>query len=98
MTYPQAASENASLIDVAESGYEISAAYLDGDGIVVRLFNAAGDAALQKIKFGFPVSQAEEIDLNGNVTARHDVRRKGGRSEIEIGMPRFGLKTLRLTK
>ena len=98
VTYPQAAPENASLIDVAESGYEISAAYLNGDGIVVRLFNAAGDAALQKIKFGFPVSQAEEIDLNGNVTARHDVRRKGGRSEIEIGMPRFGLKTLRLTK
>lgn len=96
--YPQAAPENASLIDVAESGYEISAAYLDGDGIVVRLFNAAGNADPQRVKFGFPVSKAEEVDLNGNVTARCDVRRKGGRSEIELGMPRFGLKTLRLTK
>lgn len=44
----QAAADEASLIDAAGTGYEISAAYLDGEQIVVRLFNADGDGTPQK--------------------------------------------------
>lgn len=95
---PQAAPENASLIDASGSGYELSAAYLDGDATVVRFFNADGNGAPRKIRFGIPLSKVEETDLDGNVTARYDIRKRGKGSEIEITMPRFGLKTLRLTK
>ena len=80
------------------TGYEISAAYLDGEQIVVRLFNADGDGTPQKIRFAFPLSKVEQTDLNGNATAACAIRKRGGVSEIEVAMPRFGLKTLRLTK
>ena len=66
--------------------------------IVVRLFNADGDGTPQKIRFAFPLSKVEQTDLNGNATAACAIRKRGGVSEIEVAMPRFGLKTLRLTK
>jgi alpha-mannosidase len=95
---PHATLENVSLIDVAGSGYEISAAYLCDDDIIVRLFNADGDNAPQTIKFGTPLSKVEEIDLNGNTVAGiHTTSTKAG-TELELKMPRFGLKTLKLTK
>ena len=94
----QAAADEASLIDATGTGYEISAAYLDREQIVVRLFNADGDGTPQKIRFAFPLSKVEQTDLNGNATAACAIRKRGGVSEIEVAMPRFGLKTLRLTK
>lgn len=95
---PHAATGDTSLIDVTGSGYELTAAYLEGDQIVVRLFNADGDAAPRKIRFGFPLSKAEQTDLNGTAKARCDIRKRGHGAEIELAMPRFGLTTLRLTK
>ena len=61
-------------------------------------FNADGDGTPQKIRFAFPLSKVEQTDLNGNATAACAIRKRGGVSEIEVAMPRFGLKTLRLTK
>ena len=94
----QAAADEASLIDATGTGYEFSAAYLDREQSVVRLFNADGDGTPQKIRFAFPLSKVEQTDLNGNATAACAIRKRGGVSEIEVAMPRFGLKTLRLTK
>lgn len=90
--------ENVSLIDVGMSGYEISAVYTTDKGIVVRLFNANGDASPQKVKFGFPLSEIAEIDLNGNIICKNKLRKKRGGHEISIEMPRFGIKTLFLSK
>lgn len=95
---PKAGAGEASLIDTGESGYEISAAYTDGGATIVRLFNASGSDSVQKIRFGFPVAKAEIVDLNGHVLAACDVCRTGNVSQVEVSMPRFGLKTLRLTK
>ena len=71
---------------------------LDREQIAVRLSNADGDGTPQKIRFAFPLSKVEQTDLNGNATAACAIRKRGGVSEIEVAMPRFGLKTLRLTK
>lgn len=90
--------ENVSLIDINKTGYEISAAYLSGDDIIVRFFNADGGRFPQTIKFGMPLSKVEEIDLNGNTIATlNTVKTKAG-TEFELEMPRFGLRTLKLTK
>jgi alpha-mannosidase len=92
------APENASLINVEGTGYEISAAYLNDDDIIVRIFNADGGDSAQVIKFGMPLSKAEEIDLNGNTIASiHTIKTEAG-TELELKMPRFGLKTFKLTK
>lgn len=90
--------EDRSLIDLRQSGYVISAACMDGSDIILRLFNASGDDTPQRIACTWPVSEVEEIDLNGRTVAACEVQHKDGRTEIETRMPRFGLKTFRLTK
>lgn len=87
---------NVSLINVDGTGYEISAAYLCDGGIIVRLFNADGNDSSQNVKLGMSLSKVEEIDLNGNtITALNTVSVDGG-TELELEIPRFGLKTLKL--
>ena len=50
------------------------------------------------MRFGFPVSKIEEIDLNGRTTGSCDAAVRDGETEVRVAMPRFGLKTFRLTK
>jgi len=95
---PETELKNASLIDICDTGYEISAAYLSGDDIVVRFFNASGNMAPQTIKFGTPLSKIEEIDLNENTLATLKPVKTSTGTELKLVIPRFGLKTLRLTK
>jgi alpha-mannosidase len=92
------APENVSLINVDGTGYEVSAAYLYDDDIIVRFFNADGDDAPQRIKLGMPLSKVEEIDLNGNTISNINTTKAGAGTELELKIPRFGLKTLKLTK
>ena len=42
-----------SLINFQKAGYQICAARILNDGIVIRLFNAEGDDSLQKVIFDF---------------------------------------------
>jgi len=80
-------------IETGKSGYEISAVKKEGDNILVRLFNAEGNASSNKIAFGFPVSGVDEVDLNGNVISTQIVEKDSGKSHIFVSMPRFGIKT-----
>ena len=90
--------ENVSLLDINKTGYELSAAYLSCDDIIVRFFNASGDKSPQIIKFGTSLSKVEEIDLNENKIATLNPVKTGAGMELKIEIPRFGLKTFKLTK
>jgi len=90
--------ENVSLIDIDKTGYELSTAYLSGNDIIVRFFNADGGNSLQNIKIGMPLSKAEEIDLNGKTIAALNTVKTNSGMELKLEMPRFGLRTLKLTK
>lgn len=86
--------QDKSLIDISGTGYEISAAYATGNGIVVRIFNADGDDSKRRIRFGFRAKSISKTDLNGNITGKRKIIGKpGGKCETEVRMPRFGLKT-----
>lgn len=87
--------ENISLINVDGTGYEIAASYLAGGDIIVRLFNAGGNDAPQKVRLGMPVAKVEEVDLNENTIGNVNIENG---NVLKIAMPRFGLKTLRLKK
>ena len=89
--------ENVSLIDINKTGYEISAAYLSGNDFIVRFFNADGNISPQTVKFGMPLSKAEEIDLNGKTIAKLNAVKTNAGTELKLEMPRFGLRTLKLT-
>ena len=89
---------SASMIDLSGSGYGLSAAYPEGDGLVIRLFNASGDATPQSLRLGFVPAKVETTDLAGNPTGELAVRREAEGARIEVAMPRFGLTTLHITR
>lgn len=98
MCYSSVEMKDKSLVDLGDSGYEVSAVKLSDENILLRLFNAQGDDTLRTITLGFPVSAVKEVDLNGRIIAPQAIKNKMNKSEMVISMPRFGLKTFRLKK
>ena len=90
------ADDEASWLDLAGSGYTVSAAYPEGGGLVLRLYNAAGDDAPRTIRFGTRFSRVEAVDLRGEPLESPAVRTRDNGTEVELSIPRFGVKTLRL--
>lgn len=86
----------ASLLDLSDTGYGLSAAYVEDDAVVVRLFNASGDARPQPLRLGFEPAAIDETDLAGNRLAPVAFRTTEHGAEATVSLPRFGLKTLRI--
>lgn len=63
--YSVAKPESKSFISLQNTGYQVSAVYLENGKIVLRLFNSEGNGKLQKVTFDMPLSSVEEVDLNG---------------------------------
>ncbi len=81
---------NKSYFDTGTSGYEVTAFKADADNLIVRLFNTKGDAESQKLTFGFPVSEVQEVDLRGNKIEGKVIHK----NTISLSIPHFGIKTL----
>lgn len=79
-----------SFLSIDKPGYEVTAFKIEGNNILIRFFNAESDDSIKKIKFEFPVSSVEEVDLNGNIITKKVVDQRN----ISMSMPRFGIKTL----
>jgi len=79
-----------SFLSIDKSGYEITAFKMEGNNILIRLFNAEGDNSTKKLGFNFPISSVEEVDLNGNTITKNQLNKKS----ITLSMPHFGIKTL----
>lgn len=83
-----------SFLDLTGSGYQLSAAYLQEGDIVMRLFNAEGDDQPRAIRVSMPIQSIEEVDLNGHCVARPTLTPVAGHTwQLQLSMPRFGLKT-----
>lgn len=83
-----------SLVDLRDSGYQLSAAYLQGGDVVMRLFNAEGDSKPCTIQLALPLAGVEEVDLKGDCVARPQWKSGADNvSRLKVSMPRFGLKT-----
>lgn len=91
---PQAAS----LLDLGDSGYELSAVCMEGGDILLRLYNASGSERPCRLRFGVPLARIEEVSLDGQPLAPVPCRVRGGQTQFEVAMPRFGIRTFRLTK
>lgn len=89
--------ESKSFINLQNTGYQVSAANLVDGKVMVRLFNAEGDNVLRKIAFSMPLSEVEEVDLNGKCIEKKKISKRRGKSEISISMPRFGIRSFLLS-
>jgi hypothetical protein len=62
----------------------------------VRLFNGEGDAAERTVSLDVRPLRVDLVELDGRAVRQLDVRRgSGGRYEVKLALPRFGIRTLR---
>jgi alpha-mannosidase len=86
-----------SLLDASEGGTEITAAYVDNNQVVVRLFNA-GIAGPKHIALYDRVQRVQRVELDGRPIEELPVTRQaGGGKSVTLMMNRFAVKTLHCT-
>lgn len=89
--------KGASLISLDRQSYEITTVEVKDGQLYVRLFNAESDEDPVKVNFGFDPRKVEEVQLDGKVIKTLDIVGGNGAAAAETSMPRFGLKTLRVS-
>jgi len=77
-------------------GWELSTLQKDGEDILLRIFNGAGAEGKGQIMIDGAIKQATLIELSGEVIRNAPVMQQDGKTLIELSMPRFGIRTLRL--
>ncbi len=93
---PAPGDQTRSLVAVSGGGVETPAVLVDGDDLLVRLFNAEGDDAPRTVSLAVKPSRVELVELDGTVIRQLDLApAPGGRFEVRLAMPRFGIRTLR---
>lgn len=85
------------LLQPEREGMELSSLRLEGGYLLARLFNAEATNPEQKLYLDFAAENAAEVGLDGVVIKEIPIRKDGsGRRYVEITIPRFGIRTLRL--
>lgn len=87
-----------SLVDPGNSGWEIPAMFEHEGSIYVRLFNSSGDHQPHDLGFGIEADKTELVELDGRaIETMRPVPGESGRKTVRLSIPRFGIRTLRLS-
>ncbi|MDQ2777397.1 MAG: hypothetical protein M3Y57_21135 [Acidobacteriota bacterium] len=89
------ASEPRSLVQIGGRGVEIPTALIDGSSLIVRLFNAEGDADERSLSIAVKPERAYLVELNGRNIKQLPVEFADGRYGVKLAIPRFGIRTVR---
>ena len=82
------------LLSLDGTGYQLSSLTVDDNGdVLLRLFNADGDSQPHDLPLGFKVKKVAEVDLQGQVVGTPSF----ANGRLTVQMPRFGVRTYRLT-
>lgn len=75
----------------------LSSVNIEGNDLLVRVFNAESDNTPKKIVFNMPPTKMELVELDGSVknvlTAKAE---PGGKSSVSITVPKLGFRTIRI--
>lgn len=85
-----------SLVDVTGTGLQVTTVLVDGNDLLVRLFNAEGDDKNKKIIIGGNAEAANLVELNGTVKETLKIQKSKSNTVLNVAMPRFGIRTIRL--
>lgn len=93
---PDKTAHTRSLVSVSGGGVEIPALLFQGRNLLVRLFNGEGDAAERTVSLDVRPRRVDLVELDGRAVRQLEVLRgSGGRYEVKLALPRFGIRTLR---
>ncbi|MGV3509697.1 MAG: glycoside hydrolase family 38 C-terminal domain-containing protein, partial [Sphingobacteriaceae bacterium] len=96
-TPPDQRNYKRSLLKVDNTGWEISSIVKEKDCLLIRVFNAEGTNAKNKIIVDIPLKTAELVELNGELKEHLAVTRNGNRSSLAFAIPKFGIRTIKVT-
>lgn len=85
-----------SLVDATGTGYQVTTVLVDGDDLLVRVFNAEGNSNKKQLSFGVNALAAELIELNGTTKQTLNLKNTATGCSVDLSMPRFGIRTIRL--
>jgi alpha-mannosidase len=81
---------------IPDAGVEVSSLQIEGNALVVRLFNAEAASPLIRVYLGFAATAVTEVELDGREIRTLPVQKdKSGRRWIELRLPRFGIRTIK---
>lgn len=78
-----------------KKGWVLSSSILDGNDLLLRIFNAEGDDTKGSLNLGFQFSGAQLEELNGEIKQTLGIDRKLPNTEIAISIPKFAFRTIR---
>ena len=85
-----------SAVAVSGTGIEVPSLLVDGRHLMIRLFNAAGDDSERTISLHAKPSRVDLVELDGRMIRQLETRPTvDGRFGVKLGLPRFGIRTLR---
>ncbi|TWV95076.1 glycoside hydrolase family 38 C-terminal domain-containing protein [Chitinophaga pinensis] len=85
-----------SLLAVADQRWQIPALLMDGNDLLIRVYNAAGDNREQALTISGTASKAMLEQLNGQSLDMLPMQQQSGKTIIRLAIPRFGIRTIRL--
>jgi len=88
--------ETKSLLNVQDNAYELSSITCNGKDLYVRFFNAQNDASVKSVTFNLKTDRVELVELNNEVKETLKVSQIDGKMKVDLSIPRFGIKTVRL--
>ncbi len=87
-----------SLLTIEGGGWEVLTMRVANGKVMLRLFNASGDASPRTIKYTGPASKMELLQLNGKLIRALPFRKEpAGAAVAELALPTFGIATLKIT-
>ncbi|MFM1941621.1 MAG: hypothetical protein RI897_603 [Verrucomicrobiota bacterium] len=86
-----------SVMEPGDAGWVVPAMFERDGAVYVRVFNAGGDDSVRTVGFGFRAAKAELVELDGRVVGELPMEDRTGGGSIRLGIPRFGVRTLRFS-
>jgi alpha-mannosidase len=88
---------SAPLVAIEDPGVQLSAMFVEGRDLIVRLFNAESEAEDHTVRFGVKPGAIDLVELDGRRAASAQIiERSAEACRVRIGIPPFGLRTIRL--
>lgn len=86
-----------SMISITGKGMELASTVMEGDDLLLRIFNAEGYQDAAEITVSRAVDSAELVELDGRISAELPVRKTDGGAVVDLSIPQYGFRTIRLS-
>lgn len=93
---PAKDSSTFSLLSLEDNRWQVPALIMDGNDLLIRVYNAAGDNREHKLYISGTAATAMLEQLNGQAIENLPMQQKADKTSISLTIPRFGIRTIRL--